>query len=195
MKKVLAILLAALMMFTTFGMFSYAADVSEDTFTLQDAIALAEGMKDVGGNKPVVLVFDTASAKLGTVFQGNEYYINSGALSGCWALVSPTFVPERSVQLPNIKDAGDEMAANWLLETAVEEQGRTYASGSLIKITQQMVDKEYIVFRAQLVANEQTPVIAKILNIFYKIVKVLFGEQLAIKFQELCLEFGVVIEK
>ncbi|MGN1117379.1 MAG: hypothetical protein ACI4RU_02100 [Acutalibacteraceae bacterium] len=205
MKKVLSILLAALMAFSTFGMFSFAADpeISEDVFTLQDALDIASSMKN--GEKdvaPTVLVFNTGSAKLGTVYMTPQvYYINAGANKGCYALISEAFAPGNAVQLPAIKDAGDGMAANWMVQTNISEQGRTYGSASTFVIPLEMEERakadpnsNYIVFYATLTPNEQTPTIAKIMNIFYKIIKVLFGQDLANKFGELMLEFGIEIE-
>lgn len=198
MKKVLAIFLAALMMFATLGMTSFAADVVEDKFTLKDALAIAASYADDDGTAPTVLVFNTGAAKLGTTYQGAVYQITAGANNGCFALISETFFAGNPVQLPNIKDAGDGMAANWtVLTDGIATTGNTYGSGSLYKIpdmSERTADDNYIVFYAQLTPNETTPVIAKIMNIFYKVIKVLFGEQLAAKFEEVMLEFGVVIE-
>ena len=198
MKKVLAIFMAALMMFATLGMTSFAADVVEDTFTLNDAITIAASMTDETGTAPTVLVFNTVSAKLGTTYQGQVYQITGGANKGCYALISETFVPGNVVQLPNIKDAGDGMAANWTVLTAeLEDTGRTFGSGSIFVIPD-MSDRapadNYIVFYAQLTPNETTPVIAKIMSIFYKVIKVLFGEDLANKFLNILFELGLEVE-
>lgn len=202
MKKVLSILLAALMAFSAFGMFSFAADpeISEDVFTLKNALDIAASMKNGEQDiAPTVLVFNPGSAKLGTVYMGQVYYINAGANKGCYALIGENFVAGNHVQLPAIKDAGDGMAANWMVQTNITgEQGRTYGSASDFTIPREMENRapadNYIVFYANLTPNEQTPVIAKIMNIFYKIIKVLFGQDLANKFGELMLEFGVEIE-
>lgn len=203
MKKILAIFLAALMMFSTFAMVSSAAIIKEDAVTLQNILDLvAEKWTKYDGDgkayKPVVLIFDPGSAKMGTVHEGDLYYITAGPNSGMCALISENFVAGHRVQLPNIKDAGDGMAANWFLETAdvgIDDIGsRTYANGSVFTISNAMAAKDYIVFYAQLTVNEETPVIATIMNVFYKIIKIIFGEQLAAKFEEIMLEFGVVIE-
>ena len=61
MKKVLSILLAALMAFSAFGMFSFAADpeISEDVFTLKNALDIAASMKNGEQDiAPTVLVFN-----------------------------------------------------------------------------------------------------------------------------------------
>lgn len=203
MKKVLAILLAAMMAFSAFGMVGFAADPEisdDDVMTLEKVLQIADGMKDATGLCPTVLVFNVGSCKLGSVYQNPTiYYINAGANRGCYAMVSESFVAGNHVQLPAIKDAGDGMAANWMVQTNVAgEQGRTYGSASDFTVPREMKDRpqteNFIVFYAQLVPNEQTPVIAKIMNIFYKIIKVLFGQELADKFGELMLEFGVAIE-
>lgn len=205
MKKVLSILLAVLMTFSTFGMFSFAADpeISDDVFTLQDALNIAASMKNGDQDvAPTVLVFNTGTAKLGTVYMSPQvYYINAGANKGCYALASESFAPNNPVQLPATKDAGDGMTANWTVQTNISEQGRTYAQSSTFIIPLEMEERakadpnsNYIVFYATPTANEQTPTIAKIMNIFYKIIKVLFGQDLANKFGELMLEFGVAIE-
>lgn len=192
------------MTFSTFGMFSFAADpeISEDVFTLRDALNIAASMKNGDQDiTPTVLVFNPGSAKLGTVYMGQVYYINAGANKGCYALIGENFVAGNHVQLPAIKDAGEGMAANWMVQTNIPgEQGRTYGSASDFTIPRaengwNPVDSDnYIVFYANLTPNEQTPTIAKIMNIFYKIIKVLFGQDLANKFGELLLEFGVAIE-
>ena len=207
MKKVLAVLLAALMAFTTLGMFAYAEPVVDDVFTLDMALDIAEGLKDGTGMIPTVLVFNPGSAKLGTVPMGQQYYITAGRNKGCYAIVDANFNVGNYVQLPYIKDAGDGMAANWLVQTAgIEGAGRTFANGSMFEIPPMItVDKDgnivpkaqednYIVFYANLVPNESTPVIEKILNIFYKVIKVLFGEELAYKLAQMVLQFGIVIE-
>lgn len=208
MKKILAIFLAALMMFTTFGMVSSAAEVTGGEFKLEDALAIAAGWADADDPsfKPIVLVFDPGSAKMGTIYEGDLFKITSGPCRGMYALVSESFTVKNRVQLPGIKDAGDGMAANWFLETELsvkDENGnrkpieigsRTYASGSSITITEPMMEHDYLVFYAQQTVNEQTPIIATIMNIFYKVIKVIFGEQLAAKFEEIMLEFGVAIE-
>lgn len=199
MKKFLAVLLAALMMFTTLGMFSFAEDVSG--FTLNDALAKAQLYADANDVAPTVLVFNTGSAKLGSVYQGQVYEITAGPNTGCYALVSANFFAKNHVQLPAIKDAGDGMAANWIIQTNVGgEQGRTYGSGSDFIVPEEMYERaqtapldNYIIFYAQLVPNETTPTIAKIINIFYKVIKVLLGEELANKLALLVSEFGISI--
>lgn len=199
MKKVLAIFMAALMMFAAFGSTISAADYVEEAFTLNDALDIAKTMKDATGTVPTVLVFNTVSAKLGTTYQGQVYPITAGANKGCYALIGETFVPGNIVQLPNIKDAGDGMAANWTVLTAnLDETGRTYGSGSVFVIPD-MKDRaeadNYIVFYAQLTPNETTPVIAKIMGIFYRVLNVLFpGSGIAEKFLEMLAGLGLEVE-
>lgn len=199
MKKVLAVLLAALMMFTTLGMFGYAeTPVVGDKFTLDDALNIAKGYADADGSTtiPTVLVFNTGAADIGTVPMGNQYYINDGRNKYSYVIVDSNFNVGSYVQLPYIKNAGDGMSANWLVQSG-PDAGRTFAQGSLYEIPDEMLalpqSSNYIVFYAQLVPNETTPVIEKILNIFYKVVKVIFGPELALKLAGLVKEFGIVI--
>ncbi|MGN0444578.1 MAG: hypothetical protein ACI4F5_08195 [Acutalibacteraceae bacterium] len=204
MKKVLSILLAALMAFSAFGMFSFAADpvVPEEGITLKYVLAVADSMKGTESENdcaPTVLVFNPGSAKLGDVYMGEAYYITAGINKGCTAIVSSGFAPGNFVQLPSIKDAGEGMTANWMVQTGgLSETGKIFAQASMFEIPKEMADRaqtdNYIVFYAALTQNPSTPTIAKIMNIFYKIIKVLFGQDLANKFGELMLEFGVAIE-
>lgn len=188
------------MAFTTFGVIGFAETPDGSAVTLQSVLEYAqEKYHDDDGKAPVVLLFDTGEAKLGTVHQGEVFQITAGPNTGCYAIVSPIYFPDKRAQLPNIKDAGDGMAANWMLQSNVGgELGRTYGPGSSYIIPLEMKDRalvdNYIVFYATLVPNEQTSTITKIMGIFYKVIKVLLGEELADKFLNLLSELGLVVE-
>lgn len=194
MKKILAILLATLMMFSAFGAVSFAADVPATDVTLNDILAKAAEWTDSTGTKPVVLVFNPGTAKMGQIYEGDLWAITAGPNRGCYALIGENFVEGTYVQLPNIKDAGDGMAANWMVTTAISDQGRTYGSGTSFLITPEVAEHDYVVFYAQLTPNETTPVIATIMSIFYKVINVLFGSDLANKFLEVLAGLGLEIE-
>ncbi len=203
MKKFLAVFLAALMMFTTFGVLSYAGEpvVQDEALTLDEVLDIAASYEDTEGMIPTVLVFNTASAKMGTVPRGKMYYITSGRNKGSYALIDENFVIGEFVQLPYIKDAGEDMTANWLLQTGIEgvPSGTTFAQGSMFEIPKGIAGlpqgSNYITFYANIVPAEKSSVLAKVFTVFYKILKVIFGDEFAYKFAELLYQFGVVIEK
>lgn len=203
MKKVLAVFLAALMMFATFGMTSFAEDVVEidptEPETLDEILDyVAARWTDSTGTVPTVLVFNPNTAKVGMAYEGKTFPIKSGKNKGCTALVGENFVPGNPVQLPNVKNAPDGYAGSWrVLTEGIESSGRTYGSGSIYVIPEAMKERvqanNYIVFYAEFSPNEETSVLSKIMGIFYKVISVL-SQDLADQFYNMLVKLGLEIE-
>ncbi len=172
------------------SMFAFVGSADDYTSKTLDEI------HQIAGNT-VVLVFDFANGKVGTIYEGDVYYIASGANAGCYALVSEKFVPGNYVQLPGIKDASDGMKADWTVTTAVANvdigTGRAFASGSLYQISPDFTGNQ-INLRATETPQETTSTFTKIMAIFYKVIKVLFGDALAQRFLGIFSEFGLDLD-
>lgn len=199
MKKVLSVLLAALMMFATFGMTCFADEATDGqvSIKLEDALAYAQTLATADGTIPTTLVFEQTYFKVGSYYNGKYFNINDGPYAGCVAIVYSAAYPERTVQLPATKDAPEGNAGAWVVRSSGTEFAKRYTSGDDFKIPVDMKEKaaedNYIVFGNLLVPSEQTPTISKIFGIFFKIIRVIAGDEVANKFMNLLAQLDIVI--
>lgn len=180
MKKVISVVLAMLMLFACFGMVGTAGDATADTTE-----------KVVTASDPgcVSLVFNLAGYEMGTVYGGCEpEVINQGYNKGCVVVRGDLYHQNNMVQLPEIKNPPEGYAGGWYLSSNVATGsvgGVTYACGSMYQIPGTVNDGEYIVFTATTRPIETTSTIVKIVNVFAKVINVLFGKEAYDKFLDI----------
>ncbi len=187
MKKVISVFLAVLMLLGTFGIVGTAA---EDTATEEKVSCSAPYC--------VSLVFNYMSYQVGTVHMGNLQKVTEDPNKGCYVLRDTSgFTAGNFVQLPEIKNTGDGTYGVWYMASQGvpgEPYGYTLSGGSLYQIPNTAANGEYVVFLAQARPIEQTNTLSKIMQIFAKIIGVLFGTELQGKFIELLAGLGVDME-
>lgn len=189
MKKVIATLLAAIMLISSFAVMASALSFEQFKAMYPDK---------------VIFVFDPASFTMGTRYQGDLQKIDEGDIyKGMYALSGVEFDPDRYIQLPGTKTSDDAVTANWALYSDPRDDegnrllptGSTYAAGSVFHIpNNKALIGQVIYFRAEQTAVEKESVLGKILVVFAKIIKALFGEDTARGFLELFVDMDLGID-
>ena len=185
MKKIIATLLAAILMISSLAVMSSALTLEE--------------FKAAQDPEQVIFLFDTAGVcRPGTVYQGSMEQIDQGNYKGMYALSGVDFRPDRYVQLPGTVCSVDGYAANWYLSTDLRNDGvnlptgSTYPAGTVFHIPDQNGLKGTVIFfRAQLAPLETESVLGKIIVVFAKIIKALFNEDTARKFLQLFVDMDL----
>ncbi|MBQ6872939.1 MAG: hypothetical protein IJO24_01390 [Clostridia bacterium] len=187
MKKVISVFLAVLMLLGSFGIVGTAADET----TAPEKVSCSAPYC-------VSLVFNYMSYQVGTVYMGNLQKVTEDPNKGCYVLRDTSgFTCGNFVQLPEIKNTGDETYGVWYVASTTvpgEAIGYTLSGGSYYQIPDTAENGEYVVFLAQAKPIEQTSTLAKIMQIFAKIIGVLFGTELQGTFVELLASLGIDME-
>lgn len=177
MKKVISVVLAVLMLFSCFAVVGLADDSSNE-----------EKKVTASDSSCVSLVFNYLSYDVGNIYYGDTATITDGANKGCLVLRGDMCTAGNFVQLPGIKNAPEGYAGAWYLSSGMStglNVGATYACGSMFQIPETAKNGEYIVFTAVVTPVETTSTLAKIANIFAKIITVLFGTEAGNKFKNI----------
>ena len=189
MKKIIATLLAAILMISSFAVMSSA-------LTLEEFQAKYDPTSE-----QVTFLFDTAGVcSMGTLHQGRMEKIDDGNYKNMYAVTAEEFRPDRYVQLPGSICTVDGYAANWNLVSDLRDSsgnallptGATYPSATVFQIPNKAeLAGRIILFRAQITPVETESVLGKILVVFAKIIKALFGEDTARSFLQVFVDMDL----
>ncbi len=215
MKKLLAVFMAVMMAFS-FCAFSVSAE--ETTAPTTPATPEIEANWAIGSehtfdevlnkvkseiSNGVILLFGYGEFKPDVFDTGTDGYwvkITGNAFAGYYALFGNSYIKGARIKLPTIADAPDGYAGHWNVSGATTAAGTTggsdYAGGGMYTISDKAEQGSYIFFNAEKTEVEQTPTIVKVMSIFAKIIKILFGgdENVIYKaFLDILAEFGVEV--